>query len=126
MIGELRDAETIDTALKAAETGHLLMSTLHTPDASSTIMRMLAMFPPFVAVLVSKGAPTGLAVYAFACFANLAAGLTNYGTTPSPMFFAQGYVSLKRWWLVGLIASVVNLAVWSTIGFAWWKLIGIW
>ncbi len=46
MIGELRDAETIDTALKAAETGHLLMSTLHTPDASSTIMRMLAMFPP--------------------------------------------------------------------------------
>src|SRR3954463_1165817 len=46
MIGELRDAETIDTAIKAAETGHLLMSTLHTPDATSTIMRMLAMFPP--------------------------------------------------------------------------------
>ncbi|HXT16254.1 MAG TPA: type IV pilus twitching motility protein PilT [Gemmatimonadaceae bacterium] len=46
MIGELRDAETIDTALKAAETGHLLMSTLHTPDATSTIMRMMAMFPP--------------------------------------------------------------------------------
>src|SRR3954463_2384431 len=46
MIGELRDAETIDTAIKAAETGHLLMSTLHTPDAQSTIMRMMAMFPP--------------------------------------------------------------------------------
>jgi twitching motility protein PilT len=46
MIGELRDAETIDTAIKAAETGHLLMSTLHTPDATSTIMRMMAMFPP--------------------------------------------------------------------------------
>jgi twitching motility protein PilT len=46
MIGELRDAETIDTALKAAETGHVLMSTLHTPDAQSTIMRMMAMFPP--------------------------------------------------------------------------------
>jgi twitching motility protein PilT len=46
MIGELRDAETIDTALKAAETGHLLMSTLHTPDAVSTVMRMMAMFPP--------------------------------------------------------------------------------
>src|SRR5262249_23121955 len=42
MIGELRDAETIDTAMKAAETGHLLMSTLHTPDAQSTIMRMMA------------------------------------------------------------------------------------
>jgi twitching motility protein PilT len=45
LIGELRDAVTIDTAMKAAETGHLLMSTLHTPDAVSTILRMMAMFP---------------------------------------------------------------------------------
>jgi twitching motility protein PilT len=40
------DAETIDTALKASETGHLLLSTLHTPDAVTTIMRIIAMFPP--------------------------------------------------------------------------------
>ncbi len=46
MIGELRDAETVDTAMKAAETGHLLLSTLHTPDAQSTILRIMAMFPP--------------------------------------------------------------------------------
>jgi twitching motility protein PilT len=46
LIGELRDAETIDTALKAAETGHLLISTLHTPDAVSTVSRMVSMFPP--------------------------------------------------------------------------------
>ena len=46
MIGEMRDAETIDTAIKAAETGHLLISTLHTPDAQSTIMRIMAMFAP--------------------------------------------------------------------------------
>ena len=46
MIGEMRDAETIDTAIKAAETGHLLISTLHTPDAQSTILRIMAMFPP--------------------------------------------------------------------------------
>ena len=44
LIGELRDAETIDTAMKAAETGHLLISTLHTPDAITTISRMVAMF----------------------------------------------------------------------------------
>jgi len=42
----MRDAETVDTAIKAAETGHLLMSTLHTPDAQSTILRIVAMFPP--------------------------------------------------------------------------------
>jgi len=41
----MRDAETIDTAMKAAETGHLLISTLHTPDATTTIARIVAMFP---------------------------------------------------------------------------------
>ena len=46
LIGEMRDAETVDTAMKAAETGHLLLSTLHTPDAQSTILRTVAMFPP--------------------------------------------------------------------------------
>src|SRR5205809_5527593 len=46
MIGEMRDAETIDTAMKAAETGHLLISTLHTPDAVTTVSRVVSMFPP--------------------------------------------------------------------------------
>jgi twitching motility protein PilT len=46
LIGEMRDAETIDTAMKAAETGHLLISTLHTPDATTTVARIVAMFPP--------------------------------------------------------------------------------
>jgi twitching motility protein PilT len=46
MIGEMRDPETIDTAMKAAETGHLLISTLHTADAQMTVNRIIAMFPP--------------------------------------------------------------------------------
>src|SRR5499426_605866 len=41
MIGEMRDSETIDTAMKAAETGHLLISTLHTADATATINRIM-------------------------------------------------------------------------------------
>lgn len=45
-IGEMRDAETVDIAMKAAETGHLLISTLHTPDATTTVARVVAMFPP--------------------------------------------------------------------------------
>jgi twitching motility protein PilT len=45
-IGEMRDAETVDTAMKAAETGHLLISTLHTPDATTTVARIVAMFAP--------------------------------------------------------------------------------
>lgn len=46
MVGELRDAETIDGCLKAAETGHLVMSTLHTHNAASTINRLIGNFPP--------------------------------------------------------------------------------
>ena len=45
MIGEMPDSETIDTALKAAETGHLVISSPHTPDAVSTITRLVSMFP---------------------------------------------------------------------------------
>ncbi len=93
---------------------------------ASITAHILAMYSPFLAVLIAKGAPLGLMVFAFACFTNLAAGLTNYGTTPSPMFFAHGYVSLGRWWKVGAVVSVVNLVIWSTVGFAWWKLIGVW
>ena len=46
LIGEMRDAETIDTAMKAAERGHLVISTLHTPDSVTTVSRIVAMFPP--------------------------------------------------------------------------------
>ena len=46
-IGELRDLETVETALAAAETGHLVLSTLHTLDAAETINRMISMFPPY-------------------------------------------------------------------------------
>jgi len=46
VIGEMRDVETVDTAMKAAETGHLVISTLPTPDAVATVSRVLAMFPP--------------------------------------------------------------------------------
>lgn len=46
MVGEMRDAETIDACLKAAETGHLVFSTLHTQGAVSTINRLIGNFPP--------------------------------------------------------------------------------
>jgi len=46
LIGELRDAETAQTAMQAAESGHLVLSTLHTVDAAETIGRMVEFFPP--------------------------------------------------------------------------------
>jgi len=46
LVGEMRDRETIDIALTAAETGHLVLSTLHTLDAVETIMRVVSQYPP--------------------------------------------------------------------------------
>ncbi|MGD0842956.1 MAG: PilT/PilU family type 4a pilus ATPase [Geobacteraceae bacterium] len=46
MVGELRDLETIDACIKAAETGHLVLSTLHTQNAASTINRLIGHYPP--------------------------------------------------------------------------------
>src|SRR4051812_21650315 len=46
LVGEMRDLETVETALHAAETGHLVFSTLHTLDATETINRIIAVFPP--------------------------------------------------------------------------------
>jgi len=47
LVGEMRDLETIETAIMAAETGHLVLSTLHTLDAAETINRIIGVFPPY-------------------------------------------------------------------------------
>ena len=47
VVGEMRDLETISTALTAAETGHLVLATLHTPDAPQTVQRIIDVFPPY-------------------------------------------------------------------------------
>jgi twitching motility protein PilT len=47
LVGEMRDLETIETALTAAETGHLVFSTLHTLDATETVNRIISAFPPY-------------------------------------------------------------------------------
>jgi twitching motility protein PilT len=47
MVGEMRDLETISTALTAAETGHLVLATLHTPDAPQSVERIIDVFPPY-------------------------------------------------------------------------------
>ncbi len=47
LVGEMRDYETIETAIVAAETGHLVLSTLHTLDAPETVNRIISVFPPY-------------------------------------------------------------------------------
>lgn len=93
---------------------------------ASITTHVLALFPPFVVLLVGIGVPPSLAVFSLLCLANLAAGLTHYGTTSAPILFNLGYVSLRDWWRVGFLVSLANLAIWLSVGFAWWKVLGFW
>ena len=103
----------------------LLFFVTHYLFASITA-HMLALFPPFVTLLISVGVPPKLAVYSLMCLANLPAGLTHYGTTTGPILFSQGYVSLADWWRTGAIVGAVNLAIWIVVGLAWWRVLGFW
>jgi DASS family divalent anion:Na+ symporter len=85
-----------------------------------------AMYVPFLVVLTAAGTPPLLAAFALAYASNLCAGLTHYGTTPAPIYFAAGYVSQRTWWRLGLVASVVNLTIWLTVGLLWWRFLGYW
>jgi DASS family divalent anion:Na+ symporter len=93
---------------------------------ASITAHVLAMFPPFVILLTTVGVPPLLAVYSLMCLANLTAGLTHYGTTTGPILYSANYVTFAEWWRAGFVVSVVNLIVWLTLGFAWWRYLGYW
>ena len=93
---------------------------------ASITAHVTAMFVPFLMVIVTVGAPVGLTVLLLIYFSNLNAGLTHYGTTPAPIYFGTGYVKQKTWWTIGLLASIVNILIWSTVGLVWWKILGWW
>ncbi|MGH9967897.1 MAG: DASS family sodium-coupled anion symporter [Pyrinomonadaceae bacterium] len=85
-----------------------------------------AMYIPFLTVILAAGAPPYLAVLSLAYFSNLDASLTHFGTTPAPIYFGAGYVTQRKWWWLGLLASLVNIPIWVLVGFSWWKLLKLW
>jgi len=61
-----------------------------------------------------------------AYFSNLNAAMTHYGTGSAPVYFNAGYVRQGKWWKLGFVISLVNLAIWMGIGMVWWKIVGLW
>jgi len=93
---------------------------------ASITAHVTAMFVPFLIVILAAGTPTYLAVLSLAYFSNLSAALTHYGTTPAPIYFGAGYTTQRTWWTLGLIASLITIAVWTVVGFTWWKVLKLW
>ena len=85
-----------------------------------------AMYIPFLVVTIAAGAPPMLAAVSLAYFSNLTASLTHYGTTTAPIYFGTHYTTQREWWKYGFLISVTTIAIWSTLGVAWWKLLGWW
>ena len=84
-----------------------------------------AFFVPFLTASVALGAPPYFAALLFAFLSSLCVSLTHYGGGPSPVYFASGYVSVRQWWTVGFVISLLHVAVWMGIGPFWWRAIGI-
>jgi len=85
-----------------------------------------AMVAAFLLVAATVGAPALLAVPLFAYLSNLCACTTHYSTGPVILYFGLGYVSVRRWFAIGFVVSLVHLAVWLGLGLAWWRLLGWW
>ena len=93
---------------------------------ASMTAHVSAMYAPFLAVAIALGAPPALAALVLGFFSSLFASLTHYGTAPAPILFGSGHVPLGTWWKTGLVVSAVNIAIWLSVGAAWWKLLGLW
>jgi len=93
---------------------------------ASTTAHTTAMYVPFLTVAIAAGVPPYLAALPLGFFTALNAGITHYGTGPAPIYYNAGYLDLKAWWTLGLIVSLINIAIWMGVGFPWWKVLGLW
>jgi DASS family divalent anion:Na+ symporter len=93
---------------------------------ASMTAHVTAMFPAFFALACVLGAPPLLAAVSLGIFSNLNGSLTHYGAGPAPVIYGAGYVSQGQWWRVGFLVSLLHCLIWLPLGFAWWKVIGLW
>ena len=93
---------------------------------ASATAHVTAMYPAFLGVAIMVGAPPLLAALSLGFFSNLNASLTHYGTGSAVVLYGAGYVGQTKWWQIGFVLSLIHLAIWLGIGFAWWELIGLW
>lgn len=84
---------------------------------ASTTAHISAMFFVFYSAGLALGAPPLL--YAFIMMA-----LTHYATGTAPVIFGTGYVTLKKWWSIGFVISIVDIVVMIAVGLVWWKILG--
>lgn len=93
---------------------------------ASGVAHTAAVYPAALAVAISVGAPPYLAALMLAYGQGFSQSMTHYSSGPTAVFFSGGYVPQSTWWKLGGLIVAVNIAIWSVIGSAWWKIIGLW
>lgn len=97
--------------------GHYLLATL--------TAHVSAMYAAFCSISIMLGISAPLTVLIFAGISNFSSSITHYTTGAAPLFFGANYVSMAKWWKIGLILGVINSIIWLTVGSWWWKFIGL-
>lgn len=98
---------------------------IHYIFASATA-HITVLFPTFLLLFLEAGVPKEAAALILIFLSILSSGLTHFGLSSAPIFFATGHIKTKNWYFIGFILSIVYLAIWIAIAPIWWKVIGLW
>lgn len=93
---------------------------------ASNVAHICSMYPPFLLMAISLGCEPLLAALLLGFISSLWGGITHYGCGPAAFLFGVGYNTIKDWWFLGLVFSVMNLLIWGILGTLWWKILGLW
>lgn len=91
---------------------------------ASTTAHISAMFFVFYSAGLALGAPPLLYAFIMIASGNVMMALTHYATGIAPVIFGTGYVTLKKWWSIGFVISIVDIVVMIAVGLVWWKILG--
>ncbi len=87
--------------------------------------QIAALYTVFLGVATSLGVPVIVAAFMLGFSSNISCSLTQYTHARGPILFGSGYVSTGKWWTVGFAATILNQAIFFTVGLIWWKIIGL-
>lgn len=93
---------------------------------ASTTAHITVLFPTFLLLFLESGIPKEMAALILIFLSILSSGLTHFGLSSAPVFFATGHMKTKTWYFIGFTMSIVYLAIWIAIAPIWWKVIGLW
>lgn len=92
---------------------------------AGAVAHISSMYGVFLSLALASGSPPLLSCLALAFASGLFMSLTHYSAASTAILYANTSISVARWWGVGLLASVINLCIWSTFGPLWWRFLGL-